>query len=365
MSEYSNSATVQLLGFGGRIGRWMSDCIAALVADFAGTASAAGRGVLVAVDAERTTVSGRQRAGTRQVLGTLANSGGVPPVALVRELPRRARGDATLRLGAGKAVVSRIGLPAAALDVLPAVVRNKVESLAPWPLAEALWGYRVVETPAKGQLAVDVGIVSRRTLDTLLGALSAAGLKVSYLEIDGGIGADPAAAIPVDFLAEHRNRRARRSLWMLLGALAAVALAIAAYGLFLAITANEELAAIEARIDTLQQALHGKRAAGGGPKLAAANQLFDRKRDSRPLVVLLDDLTHLVPDGTWLTALNYDGTRLTITGHGSETPKLVQTLEKSPAFADVNFAAATQRDPDGNGETFSISAAIEGKAAAP
>lgn len=361
MSAYSNSATVQLLGFGGRIGRWMRESVDALVNDLAGGAGAAGRGPLVTVDSLGTTVAGRAKAGTRPLLGTVLNTAGIPPADRLRALTRQARGETTLRLGAGKAVVSRITLPAAALEVLPAVVRNKVESLAPWPLAEALWGYCLAETAATGQLAVDVGIVSRRTLDALVAALADAGLKVSHLEI-GDAGGGDAEIVPVDFLAENRNRRARRGLWLALALLTAVVLGVAADGLYLAYTANEDLTAIQTRIDTLQQALHGKRVAGGGPKLAAANQLFDRKRDSLPLVVLLDDLTRLVPDGTWLTALNFDGTRVTFSGHGSDSPKLIETLDKSPAFTDVNFAAATQRDPDGNGETFSISAALKSKA---
>ena len=64
------------------------------------------------------------------------------------------------------------------------------------------------------------------------------------------------------------------------------------------------------------------------------------------------------------SAASYDGARLTLTGHGRDAPQLVEILERSQSFADVNFAAATQRDPQGQGETFSLSTGLRGKAAA-
>ena len=46
-------------------------------------------------------------------------------------------------------------------------------------------------------------------------------------------------------------------------------------------------------------------------------------------------------------------------GKGVEITKVIASLEKSNYFADVNFAAATQRDADLNIDSFSISALVE------
>lgn len=362
MTDFSNSATVQLLGAGGRAWQWAVQCVEALVSDLAGAAGASGRGPLLTVDQSGAILAGPEKNGQRVSLGHISDAAAAPD-AIARQLSGRVRGDLTLRLGSGKAVVNRIALPAAAIDVLPAVVRNKVESLAPWPLAEALWGYRVVDAQGGGQAVVDVGIVSRATLDALLSALRSVGLRVAHLEIAGGDAAS--AAIPVDFLADDRNRNSRRRLIAVLALVAGAIGCVGAYGLYQAFEANQELSGIQSRIETLQQALLGKRGAAESPKLAAANQIYDKKRDDRPFVVLFNELTRLVPDGTWLTSLNFDGTRLTLSGHGTEIPKLVETLEKSETFSDVNFAAATQRDPDGSGETFSVAAGIRPRQAAP
>jgi Tfp pilus assembly protein PilN len=358
MTDFSNSATVQLIGLGTRFRRWCETCVAALIADLAGRADGSGRGPVLLVESGTTTLFGPAKSGERAVVARLENVGGVPPSEAMRQMAGHPKGELILRLGSGKAVIARISLPAAAADVLAAVIRNKVESLAPWPVSEALWGYRILDGAAGGQILVDVGVVSRHNLEAVVTALQGAGLRASQLEIAAASGD---VAIPVDFLAENRMRRARRAVALTFAAFAAVAVAIATYGLYQAVTKSEELAGIESRIDTLRQALQGKRAGAGNAKLEAANKLFERKRDGRPFVMLLNDLTRLVPDGTWLTALNFDGSRITITGHGSEVPKLVETLEKSDSFADVGFAAATQRDPDGKGETFSISTGVRAR----
>lgn len=360
MTDYSNSATVQLLGLGARFRDWCAASIDALISDLAGSADSGGRGPLVAIDGAATTVFGPLKSGERPLLARLDGGRGIA-ADLPRQLAGRVKGDVILRLGAGKAVISRIVLPAAAMDVLPAVIRNKVESLAPWPLSEARWGYRIAEGQPAGQVQVDVGIVSRASLESMIADLAGCGLKVGQLEIAADH--DSGRPIQVDFLAEDRSRGARRKLAAAAFVVVLLALAAGGYGLYQAMTASQDLTTIQSRIDTLRQALQGKRGSVANAKLAAANQLFDRKRDGRPFVLLLNEMTRLVPDGTWLTALNFDGSRMTITGHGSEVPGLVKALEQSETFADVNFAAATQRDPDGNGQTFSISAGIRPKAA--
>ena len=66
-----------------------------------------------------------------------------------------------------------------------------------------------------------------------------------------------------------------------------------------------------------------------------------------------------MPDGTWLDSVNYAGDHLTINGRGVEIPRVIEILEKSDTFADVNFSAATQRDANLNADIFAISAAIQ------
>lgn len=360
MEQYSNSATRQLVNAGSGLGRWIGSCLDSLAEDLSG----AGRGRRdhrATIEVSETAV----RAGLRGKPASAAdgNAGPADIAALAsRTLRGRARKDVLLRLTGGKTVRQRIALPAAALDVLPAVIRNKVESIAPWPLAEVLWGYRVAEPPAPGQIAADVGIVGRKAVDGLIGALTAAGLRVQAIEI--GDAAD--GAIQIDTAGPRRSQGYRRAIGAGLALAAIGSLAAGGYGAYLAYGAQRELQALDRQYTELRQSLLGRSgAAAGDAKLAAANAAHDRKAGSLAFVAMLDDLTRQVPDGTWLTGIDYDERRLTIAGKGRDIDKVIGSLDSSDYFSDVNFASATQRDADLDADSFVISATVAPAKAQP
>lgn len=365
MEQYSNSATRQLFNAGGGLGRWIGSTIAALVDDLAGSGGvSSSRRALIVASGKGSEIHVRDGKAQRRLVARA--DGGLAELTslLRRELRGAAKKDVLLRIGSDMAVSRRIGLPAAALDVLPAVVRNKVESLAPWPLAEVMWGHRVADTSQPGQVDVEVGIVSRKTVDGLLAALREGGANVRYLEIASTI--DEGETIVIDFLGSGRTGKARRMLTGAMSAATAVALGFAAYGIYLAITAQTQVWAAEERIAELKQGMLGGGNSGVmDARLREANVLYNRKKDALPVVVVLNALTQNIPDGTWLTTIDYAANRITIAGKSHEVAKVIESLDSSDVFAQVNFASATQRDADLDADTFSLSAAVEAKAAKP
>ncbi len=361
MSEYSNSATRQLLNQGNRFGRWMRSCVDRLVEDLAGSVgdSASSR-TMVVMGGDGAEIYSRGKAGQREYTARADGSAEEIAVQLKRQIRGSKAQNVLLRVTNDKAVMKEIQLPAGALEVLPAVVRNKIESLAAWPMSEALWGYRVSSPLKSGQFGVTVGVVSRKALNGMLAVLRDAGLKIDYLDI--GASPDDPDAIAIDFQSDGRLARARRMVAATMSVLTLLALGTASYGLYLAATAYSELTATQQRSEDLRKALLNRTGAGeAGAKLTEANKLYTRKQEIRPVVVILNDLTKLVPDGTWLNSIDYTGSQVTISGRGTEIPKVIEGLEKSEVFSKVNFASATQRDASLNVDVFSVSATIETK----
>jgi hypothetical protein len=359
MDTYSNSATRQLLNQGNRLGRWMRTCVASLAEDLAGTATdSASNRTMIVMTGEGAEIHARGKTGPRELVARLEGHPDETAGALKRALHSNSSEDVLLRITSDRAVVKDIQLPSGALEVLPAVIRNKIESLAPWPLSEALWGYKIAGPPKSGQITVSVGIVSRKSLDGLLALLGEAGVKVGFLDIARSP-EDP-DAIAIDFQNENRLVRARRKLKTVMSIAAVLCLATASYGLYLALMSYSELSSTEARTAELKQALVAGSGSGNtGAKLSEANKLYQRKLESRPVVVILNDLTKLVPDGTWLNTIDYENGQVTISGRGTEIPNVIESLEKSDVFSKVNFASATQRDPNLDVDIFSISASID------
>jgi general secretion pathway protein L len=277
-------------------------------------------------------------------------------------LPRAARKDVTLRFSSENAIVKHLRLPASAQDVLPAILRNKVESLAPWPLPESLWGYQLGEETAPGEIAVDVGIVSRNTALEAIKLLHHGGAEVQRMEIAPHASGN---AIILDFGRKAREKKLRSIVTSALASLALCALALGGFGTYLAYSNDTENRNLQLELENTKRALQGETATQVDVHLATANAIFDEKREAPPFVLLVNELTKAVPDGIWLENINYENGKFLITGRGANPDKLVQSLEASPFFDRTAYASAIQRDAEKGVDVFTIAMAVETREAKP
>jgi Tfp pilus assembly protein PilN len=228
-----------------------------------------------------------------------------------------------------------------------------------------LWGIRrQKDDPQTGQLSVEVGIIGRRALETLVRSLAKSGINVDHVDIGDSVNAGE--TIEVDFLRENKTDRIRKRLTATMAALGVVAVIGAGMGTYLALSSMAELEDVEARTDALTSRLRNESSdSGQGTKLADARSLAARKQSEQPAIQIIEALTTLIPDGTWLETLDYEDRKLTVVGRGTSLAPIVEALEKSPVFSEVNIAAATQRDAAANVDSFSISASVDPMSAPP
>ena len=283
------------------------------------------------------------------------------------DLKRRLTGIAGQRMGLrfspDRAVTRVISLPTSARDVTTEIVRNKVETLAPWPLTEALWGFRqVADHSGSDQIRLEVGIVGRHTVEELLRSLAKIGIKIDHLDIGDSTSAED--SIELDFRSERRTERIGKAVRAVMLSMGLATAIFAGLGGYLAASSFTELKSVEAQAARLSDALSNSSDAGKATKVSEARKLIERKRAEQPVITVLDALTRSIPDAAWLESIEYDDRQVTVLGRGTSIPPIVQALEGSAVFSSVNIAAATQRDPDANVDTFSISASVEPQRAA-
>ena len=82
-----------------------------------------------------------------------------------------------------------------------------------------------------------------------------------------------------------------------------------------------------------------------------------RQQYVSPLVVM-DTLTEQLDDRTWLQNLELDGDDLTLRGTSSAAATLIETLEASDLFHQVEFNAAITRNAGENGDRFNLTARL-------
>lgn len=272
-------------------------------------------------------------------------------------LPEGLEGNVAIEFAQDQAVSKEIVLPQQPEDVLHAIVRNKVESLAPWPLAQCLWGMRARAIPDDARhVAVDVVVVSRTLMEGLGADLRAAGAEVRAVRVRLGDG----ESIRIDHGGEDVRRIGRDWAARLAKAAAVLCLLVLGPGLFAIYRASSEASLLEESNTEIMQSLRGGGGgAGATPLLAAANRLRQQRAQRAPAVAELNELSSLLPGTVYLTALTIDDDKLEVKGQGSGVPGLIEILESSPRFKDVNFSAATELDANSNADAFSLSATLE------
>jgi general secretion pathway protein L len=250
-------------------------------------------------------------------------------------------------------------LPARATDFLEGIVRAQIDRLTPWSASEAVFGCSA---------PVESGTESITTV------IAATTRKVAMTYVDAVSGFHPAAVAVCTDVAERNAGRVKvfeqkarghldaahlsRALLIVLGvAVSAALLAVisAAYvvdnlstqELELARQISQRRAAIRAGID------------GGDRSPIAA--LERRKYETPASVIVLDALTQVLPDHTYVTELHLAGNKLQIAGITRDAPSLIPLIEQSPHFTRATFYAPTTRSPSDPGERFHIEARVEPK----
>lgn len=303
------------------------------------------------VEAVRVAGTGRER---------LLEVSGRPQAALkdvVQNMPGGLGPEIAISLAQDQSISQQLVLPQQPDDVLRAIVRNKVESLAPWPLAQCLWGMRTAAIPGDPQhVSVTVAVVSRALLDDLILTLRRAGTEVKALSVElagGGV-------IDIELGSGDVRRAARLRAERLAKFAAAILLLLSGLGLFWVYRTSAEAGRLEGETASLMASLKpGGVPAGETPLVTAANRLYQARRERLSAVAVLEEVSKLLPDTVHLTTLTLDGDQLTIKGQGSGVPGLIQVLEASPAFQSVNFAAATELDQNSNADAFSLIATLD------
>jgi len=92
---------------------------------------------------------------------------------------------------------------------------------------------------------------------------------------------------------------------------------------------------------------------------AETQKLIDLKQKAPALLPVLDELTKLLQDDTWLTHLQYSDQHMQIQGQSPAASALIGLLEASEFFNSVSFVSPLTQDKTTGRERFQISMGVE------
>jgi len=266
-------------------------------------------------------------------------------------------GRIEIRMGPDQVLFRAIDFPRQATDFLDGMIRAQIDRLTPWTAGEAVFGTTTPVPIANERIALTLAATSRQKIQPLtklaadFGAASVAGL-VEAPEA-GGV-AEPVTVFDMPLTnASGTAIDAPRLLRLtLLGAaLAAVAsLAISAYA----------GSALDSEQEELQHRIAQRRAALriNQPGGSAEAMLAKRKQTSPSSVMVLEAISRVLPDSTYVTELRVEGDKMQVAGLTQDAPSLIRLMEQSPQFTRATFFAPTTRAQNDPGERFHIEAHI-------
>jgi general secretion pathway protein L len=301
---------------------------------------------------------------TRVDLATMDETRRRAGVAALLERAGETRGRMRLCLGHGEALVRRVAMPAATEENLRQVLAFEMDRLTPFRADEVYFDYRVLaRDAAAGQLSVLLALAKRDLVDARAGALRALGASVQGVAVRDDVGNAPA---PLDLLpSEQRGERETARERLVQRAL------IAAVVILLVLALVFPLWQKRSTVIALQPLLgQAKQSAEGADRVERTlerqvndyNFLLAKKHANYPALAVLEEISRLLPDNTWVQQLDVKTSGKTrevqITGETMSSSKLIEILEQSQLLRNATPRGTVTRGSTPNSERFMMVAEV-------
>jgi general secretion pathway protein L len=267
---------------------------------------------------------------------------------------RGSRAEVVLR--PGRFMFRPLELPKRAGEFLEGIVRSQVDRLTPWSVNEAAYTWTPPVEAANDRIQLTVAATARSMLMPYVRAvadLGAASVIVSTVPQDAGV-ADGALKV-----YEQRNggtievTRIRQILMMVFLGAAALAVISSGVSSIVGDSLDNEQQDLSHKIAARRAAM--RRNADGG-----AQRMLERRKQTTPAAVMvLDALSKVLPDHTYVIELRIENGKVQVTGITKDAPSLIALIEQSPHFEHATFFAPTTQSPGEPGERFHIEARVK------
>lgn len=311
---------------------------------------------------ERETRGGREpvlSVSTAEIQTGVSSLGKVGPSL---ELSQRMGGKFRLWLclGRDQILCRNVVLPLAVEENLRQSLAFEIDRYTPFKLDQVYFDYRITDrNVAQRKLAVELAVAKRAVVDHEVARASALGLRVNgVMPIEGKTSSNARFnLLPSDTSGSSGRRILRVRLLLLAFTLLMLATLLgipiwqkrATAISLLAPLAEAKVAANET--DRMRDRLDAL--------VAEHNLLPDRKwQETSPLMVLAE-LSKLIPDESFVSVLDYDGKTVQVQGESTSAAGLVEILEASPMFKDVGFKAPVAKIQGTAYDRFHLSAILD------
>jgi len=257
-------------------------------------------------------------------------------------------------------LVCSLTLPLAAEENLREVLSFELDRQTPFTVEQAYYDYIVEERNAvQGSITVELVVSPRSIVDELLGKLAAIGIAPDVITTRAK---DSEKTLPVNLLPVALRRRPRLTVPRLNTALGAGCAVLLVVALLLPPWLNKQkVAELELQQSSAEAvAKDGLELRRDVERLTAASEFLLNKKQSGVFVLqMLEEVTRVLPDNTWLTRFDVNGSELQLQGQSSSAAALIELFESSPLFRNARFRSPVIQVPRTDLERFHLSIELE------
>ncbi|MCF6281954.1 MAG: PilN domain-containing protein [Candidatus Polarisedimenticolaceae bacterium] len=263
-------------------------------------------------------------------------------------------------LPASQGLKRQVNFPLAAESELGHILSHQLNRLTPYPADKIYYDYRIIKRQSsKDEIVVEFVAVPKQVVNDALKVARNWGATVNFVDLASS---DNNARHHYDLIhmlpSEHDDDRSGRPLFA--GLLVINLLFISAIiGIQWWQQSNHEsLLQQQVTAATMQASAANKLRHKIETIKNKVDFLSKKKRLSPTAMQILNEVTHLLPHGTWLERLEFHNGKIHLTGHSSQASTLIGKIEESAIFEDVTFTAPLTQDQRLSAERFQISAML-------
>ena len=271
--------------------------------------------------------------------------------------------EAVVELSPTQALNRQVSLPFGTEDRIEDVLGFEMDRLTPFAKDDVYFHYFVTGRDTERRVInIQLVVALRKVVDDILDRLRVRGIVPTKITLRGAAESTDRALTSVNLLPRSKRTKTRSKYEVVPAALTALAgllaVIVIAYPLvhqaFWLKSLDEEIsrlapAAIAA--EKTQTEIADAVRQGG---------FFADKWASAPTKIrLLNELTRIIPDDTWLARVQIQGATIRIHGESEGASSLIGLVEASDVFRDARFSSPVTKNPRTSTDRFVIEAQIE------
>lgn len=271
------------------------------------------------------------------------------------------KAEIVLRLSAEQALHKLIYLPAAAQENLQQVVSFELDRYTPFKAEQVYFTLLPLGQTEHQQIQVLLIAAPKQQLDQQLASLEALGIQPHRVDYAPALSAFPQSQgaynlLPARF-RQQTSKLGQSVQWLTAILLLLLSCAVLIWPVW---QEGQAVDSLKARIKQLekQNRIVDEQQTEIDVIHAETQKLIDIKGSSPTLLAVLNELSHLLNDETWLTHMHFADNQLQIQGQSPAASTLISTLEASDFFSGVSFVSPLTQDKTTGRERFQISMTV-------